>query len=58
MADISRSGDLGYTYGMYDLKASGGDQKLEHGNYVRVWKRQTNGRWKVVIDILNPMPLS
>ena len=58
MADISRSGDLGYTYGTYDLKASGSDQKPEHGNYVRVWKRQTNGRWKVVIDILNPMPSS
>lgn len=58
MADISRSGDLGYTYGTYDLKASAGDQKPEHGNYVRVWKRQTSGRWKVVIDILNPMPSS
>jgi ketosteroid isomerase-like protein len=58
MADISRSGDLGYTYGTYDLKASGSDQKPEHGNYVRVWQRQTNGRWKVVIDILNPMPSS
>src|SRR5437660_8996202 len=58
MADISRSGDLGYTYGTYDLKGAGGDQKPAHGNYVRVWKRQTNGRWKVVIDILNPVPSS
>jgi len=58
MADLARSGDLGYTYGAYDLKASGSDQKSEHGNYVRVWKRQTNGRWKVFIDILNPMPSS
>src|SRR5213082_10149 len=58
MSAIARSGDLGYTYGAYDLKASGSDQKPEHGNYVRVWKRQTNGRWKVVIDILTPMPSS
>ena len=58
MAGLARSGDLGYTYGAYDLKASGSDQKPEHGNYVRVWKRQTNGRWKVFIDILNPMPSS
>ena len=58
MADISRSGDVGYTYGTYDLKGSGGEQKPEHGNYVRVWKRQMNRRWKVVIDILNPMPSS
>src|SRR6266478_4595379 len=58
MADISHSGDLGYTYGTYDLKGASADQKPEHGNYVRVWKRQMNGRWKVVIDILNPMPSS
>ena len=58
MAGIARAGDLGYTYGTYDLKVSGSDQKPEHGNYVRVWKSQTNGRWKVVIDILNPMPSS
>ena len=29
MADISRSSDLGYTYGTFELKAAGGEQKRE-----------------------------
>jgi len=56
-ADVSRSGDLGYTYGSYEFKASGVDAKpVEKGNYVRIWKRQRGGKWRVVLDILNPTP--
>lgn len=56
-ADVSRSGDLGYTYGSYEFKANGGDGKsAENGSYVRIWKRQKGGNWKVVLDILNPLP--
>jgi ketosteroid isomerase-like protein len=54
-ADVSRSGDLGYTYGPY--KSLAGDVKgAEQGHYVRIWKRQTDDNWKVVLDILNPLP--
>jgi ketosteroid isomerase-like protein len=57
-AGVSSSGDLGYTYGTYDFKGSGADGKeaAENGGYARVWKRQANGKWKVVLDILNPAP--
>jgi ketosteroid isomerase-like protein len=55
-ANISRSGDLGYTYGTYEFKPTSASEKSEHGNYVRVWKRDARGHWKVVIDILNPLP--
>jgi ketosteroid isomerase-like protein len=56
-ADVSRSGDLGYTYGSYEFKAIGGDDKAaEKGSYVRIWKRQKGGKWRVVLDILNPTP--
>ncbi len=54
-AEVSRSGDLGYSYGSYELKASDGKQ-AESGNYLRIWKRQPDGKWKVVLDLLNPMP--
>lgn len=61
-ADVSRSGDLGYTYGTYELtKRSDGPkspkmpQKLELGNYYRIWKKQGD-TWKVVADLLNPLP--
>lgn len=57
-AGVSISGDLGYTYGTYDFKGSGADGKeaAENGGYARVWKKQANGKWKVVLDILNPAP--
>lgn len=46
-ADLSRSGDLGYTYGVYTVKA--GRQTLE-GTYVSIWKKQADGTWKFVLD--------
>jgi len=45
-ADISSSGDLGYTAGTYQMGP-------EKGKYVSVWKKQTDGSWKVAEDILN-----
>ena len=49
--EISSSGDLGFTYGTYTLKA--GD-KQSRGTYVSVWKRDVVGRWKWVLDTGNP----
>ena len=55
-ADISRSGDLGYTHGTYVLKNTNEDGKvIERGNYLRIWKRD-KGNWKVVVDVANPLP--
>jgi ketosteroid isomerase-like protein len=56
-AEVSLSGDLGYTYGTYQLKATGDGQPTENGNYMRIWKKQ-NGKWRVVLDLLNPIPPS
>ena len=53
MADISASGDLGYTYGAFDFKS--GDAGFEHGSYVRVWKKQ-NGKWKIALDVMSSDP--
>ncbi len=52
-ADISTSGDLGYTYGVFEFKS--GTAAPERGSYVHVWKKQ-NGKWKVVMDIMSPDP--
>jgi ketosteroid isomerase-like protein len=54
-ADVSRSGDLGYAYGTYKFKAADG-KSSEAGNYLRIWKRQAGGHWKVVLDLLSPIP--
>ena len=56
-ADVARSEDLGYTYGAYELRANSADgQPTENGYYVRIWKKRADGDWKVVLDILNPIP--
>ena len=51
-ADVSRSGDLGYAYGSYEL---GGPQP-EKGYYARVWKRDSSGQWRIVVDTVHPIP--
>jgi ketosteroid isomerase-like protein len=51
-ADVSRSGDLGYVYGSYEL----GGTKPEKGYYARVWKRDDSGQWRIVMDTVNPIP--
>jgi ketosteroid isomerase-like protein len=54
--DVSRAGDLGYTYGKYELAGGGPDDKGERGNYMRIWKREPGGPWRVVVDVTNPPP--
>jgi ketosteroid isomerase-like protein len=51
--DVSRSGDLGYTHGTYEKK--GTDKITEHGNYLRIWQKQSN-TWRIVLDVTNPVP--
>jgi ketosteroid isomerase-like protein len=53
-ADVSISGDLGYSYGIYELKDKNG-AVFEKGNYARVWKK-VNGTWKLVVDVADPLP--
>ncbi|MDI6780166.1 MAG: DUF4440 domain-containing protein [Bacteroidota bacterium] len=55
MAEVSNSGDLGYTWGTYKTKFEGAQGKpLERtGKYLTVWKKQNDGGWKVIADIGN-----
>jgi len=56
--DISSSGDLGYTYGTYEFRSNDkqGKPHVEYGKYTSIWKLQSNGRWKVVLDMGNASP--
>ena len=45
--DIAKSGELGYTYGIYTLQI---DTTVEKGTYVSIWKIDDNGEWKYVLD--------
>ena len=57
-ADISASGDLGYTYGNYEFLAKDKDGKpvVQYGKYTSIWKQQKDGSWKVVLDMGNASP--
>ena len=49
-ADVSAAGDVGYTVGTYEASMNGATEK---GKYVTVWKKQSEGTWKVAEDIFN-----
>ncbi len=57
-ADISASGDLGYTYGNFEFHAKDKEGKpvVQHGKYTSIWKLQKDGSWKVVLDMGNSSP--
>lgn len=52
-ADISSSGDLGYTYGVYVVVPAEKDTAI-YGTYVSIWKKQHDGSWKFSLDSGNP----
>lgn len=46
-AEVMAGTDLGYTIGMWTLVRSRGSQT---GTYFAVWRRESNGTWKVLLD--------
>ncbi len=49
------SGDLGYTFGKWEMKVQGRDTTW-YGTYVTIWKKQKNGTWRFVLDGGNSSP--
>ena len=52
-AEVSQSGDLGYTWGNWKLLAK---DTTYYGNYFTAWKKQKDGTWKVTLDGGNATP--
>lgn len=57
-ADVSESGELGYTIGNWRLTTtdSTGKKEVIYGNYVSIWKK-LEGKWKYVLDTGNNTPV-
>jgi ketosteroid isomerase-like protein len=53
LVKVSSSADLGYSWGKYRL--GDGSAVNSHGHYCHVWKRSSEGEWKLVADILYPI---
>jgi uncharacterized protein (TIGR02246 family) len=53
--EVARSGDLAYDTGAYTLTKNDASGKpvTSKGKYIVVWKKQADGKWKVIQDIDN-----
>jgi ketosteroid isomerase-like protein len=53
---VSSSADLGYSIGEYQRigKDSSGNPTTATGSYVSIWRKQPDGKWKIVLDIGSP----
>ena len=51
----SRSGDLAYTTGSYEMSFSdpSGATVTERGKYLEVWRKQADGSWKMTVESFN-----
>jgi hypothetical protein len=56
-AEVAASGDLGYTVGTYQRDAvdSTGVRTRVRGGYIRIWRRQPDGSWKVEVTSDTPV---
>jgi len=51
-AEVAKSGEMGYTYGIYAMRPKAKDTVI-YGTYVSVWKKQQDGKWKLLLDTGN-----
>jgi len=49
-AGVARSRDFGYTTGPYTLSSAAHPERVRHGVFFSVWRRDAAGRWRVVLD--------
>ncbi len=55
-AEASKGGDMVYSYGTYSMTMTNPKTKkpvTDHGKYLTVYTKQTDGSWKVVADTFN-----
>ena len=57
-AEVSRSEDMGWTWGTYILSFldEAGVEQKRYGKYLNIWEKQDDGEWKVAVDMGNSSP--
>src|SRR5881392_3000425 len=53
--EVAKAGDLAYVSGTYEqlMTDASGNPAKDRGKYVEIFKKQTDGTWKVIVDIWN-----
>ncbi len=46
-AEVAESGELAFTYGIYELTV---EKSIHKGTYVSVWRKNSEGDWKLALD--------
>jgi hypothetical protein len=49
-AEVSDSGDFGFTTGPYDYYLKRGDEKISTGNFFSIWRKDDSGAYKLWLD--------
>ena len=49
--EMAKSGDMGYLTGTYKMTLKDGTK--DKGKYCEVWKKQSDGTWKVAVDMFS-----
>lgn len=58
-AEVAGSGDFGYTTGPTEFRLKKGSGKPDHKGYFNsIWRKNSSGEWKVVLDMGTPSPQS
>jgi ketosteroid isomerase-like protein len=57
-AQAATSGDLGYTWGNYELRGENveGKGRASYGKYICIWKKREDGSWRVVLQSSSSSP--
>lgn len=54
---VAVSGDLGSTYGIAKRREDGANGPwVSSHNYFRIWRKQPDGPWKIVLEVMTPRP--
>ena len=51
-AEVAASGEMGFTYGIYALRPKTYDT-IFYGTYTNIWKKQGDGKWKLLLNAGN-----
>ncbi len=53
--EVSRSGDLGYTYGIAQHQANTNGE-ISELSYLHIWKKKSGEPWRLLLEVMTPIP--
>lgn len=56
--EVSKCGDMAYLIedSKMNMKDSAGNDRVQNFKTVTIWRKQENGKWKAVVDVMSPLP--